>query len=312
MNEINFNIEDIEKIDLSMDVGIKEIYPPLENLEVTPTKEQQVFTHENSYGYDNVTVNPIPEIKLQDKDITINENGIHSIVADDEYDGLNQVNVTVDAIEDLTEELETYNNELTTQETTIDNLIETLKNKGIGEAPKYAPRYISFRGYTGTELDNELANLDTSNMTSMKQMFYNSSKLLELDLSDFNVSNVNDITEIFYGCSKLKKLRLNNWDTSAVTNMVQAFRMCGSLTELDLSGWVLSDNVNISDLFYQCYALAKLDIRNFTFDKVGRYVDTFVSLPSNCEIIVKSDVERDWILTNCRSNLTNIKTVAEL
>lgn len=56
MNEINFNVEDIEQVDLSIGMGIKEIYPPIENLEVTPTKEQQVFNHENSYGYDNVVV----------------------------------------------------------------------------------------------------------------------------------------------------------------------------------------------------------------------------------------------------------------
>ena len=50
MNEINFEIQDIKKIDLSMDVGVKEIYPPIENLEVTPTKEKQIFTHEYCYG----------------------------------------------------------------------------------------------------------------------------------------------------------------------------------------------------------------------------------------------------------------------
>lgn len=126
MNEINFEIQDIEKIDLSMDVGIKEIYPPIENLEVTPTKEQQVFNHDNSYGYDEVKVNPIPdeyiipdgtlpitenatydvtnyarvsasvypEPNLQDKSITITENGTQNITYDSGYDGLNSVEVT--------------------------------------------------------------------------------------------------------------------------------------------------------------------------------------------------------------------------
>ena len=132
MNEINFNLEDIEKIDLSMDVGVKEIYPPIENLEVTPTKEQQVFTHENSYGYDKVTVNAV---SLQDKSITINENGTHSIKADKGYNGLNRVNVTVNAIEDLTNELETYGNELTEQEITVEDIIQVLENKGVLEQP---------------------------------------------------------------------------------------------------------------------------------------------------------------------------------
>ena len=97
MNEINFNVEDIEQVDLSIGMGIKEIYPPIENLEVTPTKEQQVFNHENSYGYDEVIVKPIP----------------------DEYI----------VSEDLTEELNTYNNELTEQETLINDIIEALKSK---------------------------------------------------------------------------------------------------------------------------------------------------------------------------------------
>lgn len=164
MNEINFNVEDIEQVDLSIGVGIKEIYPPIENLEVTPTKEQQVFNHENSYGYDEVVVEPIPDEyiipdgtlpitenatydvrkfarvstsvhpapNLQEKELTINENGTYNITADEEYDGLNQVNVTVDAIENLEEELEIYNEEITEQEITINDIVETLKTKAIG------------------------------------------------------------------------------------------------------------------------------------------------------------------------------------
>lgn len=71
MNEINFNVEDIEKIDLSIGMGIKEIYPPIENLEITPTKEQQVFNHENSYGYDIVTVNPMKSLSIEVQDNTL-------------------------------------------------------------------------------------------------------------------------------------------------------------------------------------------------------------------------------------------------
>lgn len=124
MNEINFEIQDIEKIDLSMDVGVKEIFPPIENLEVTPTKEQQVFTHENSYGYDNVIVKKIGDEyiipvgildvdangdvdvtmfktarvgvytppNLQDKVVTPNKN-TQTITSDEGYDGLNEVKV---------------------------------------------------------------------------------------------------------------------------------------------------------------------------------------------------------------------------
>ena len=126
--EIEFDITPNEfEIDISDKV--KEIFPPLENLEVTPTKEQQVFNHENSYGYDNVTVEPIPdEYIIPDGTLDVNANGdvdvtmfrmarvgvytpptlqdkevtptkeIQSITADTDYDGLG--NVTVNAIPD--------------------------------------------------------------------------------------------------------------------------------------------------------------------------------------------------------------------
>lgn len=127
MNEINFEMQDVGKIDLSMDVGIKEIYPPIENLEVTPTKEQQVFNHENSYGYDNVTVKPIPdEYIIPSGSLEVTENGVVDVTS------YAEVNVNIEATttpEDLTEELNTYNTELTEQETLINSIIEALNNR---------------------------------------------------------------------------------------------------------------------------------------------------------------------------------------
>lgn len=181
MNEINFELRDVEAIDLTMGMGIKKVYPPIENLEVIPTKEQQIFNHENSYGYDEVIVEPIPDeyiipdgtlpitenatydvrrfarvstaVKpapvLQDKELTINENGTHDITYDEGYDGLNQVSVTVDAIEDLSEELDVYHNEVTEQEATIDTILKTLQHKAISggtnepDKPVVEPDYIT-------------------------------------------------------------------------------------------------------------------------------------------------------------------------
>ena len=126
MNEINFEIKDVEKIDLSMDVGVKEIFPHIENLEITPTKEQQIFNHKNSYGYDEVKVNAIPdEYIIPDGTLEITENGETDVT---NYAKVN-VNVVTTTSEDLTEELNTYNTELTEQETIINSIIEALNNR---------------------------------------------------------------------------------------------------------------------------------------------------------------------------------------
>ena len=50
-------VGEIFEIDISD--KIQEVYPKLMDLEVTPSKEQQIFNHEGEYGYDNVTVNAV-------------------------------------------------------------------------------------------------------------------------------------------------------------------------------------------------------------------------------------------------------------
>ena len=200
MNKINFELRDIEAIDLTMGMGIKKVYPPIENLEVIPTKEQQVFTHDNSYGYDNVTVEPIPDeyiipdgtlpitenatydvrrfarvstaVKpapvLQDKELTINENGTHDITYDEGYDGLNQVSVTVDAIEDLSEELTDYGNGLTKQGVTKDDITKALQNKAISggdDMVRYSTEETVIGTWFGKPLYSKVILIDTVSTT---------------------------------------------------------------------------------------------------------------------------------------------------
>lgn len=243
MEKINFTVKDVKGANFGInDIAIKKVYPPLVDETVIPTKEQQVLTHEGEYGYDTVTVEPIPdeyiipegtlpitenttydvtrfkrvsanvkpapelqdkeatptketqnvtfdsgfdglhtvtikpipdnyieptgtkEIKtegahdvteyasvdvdveptLQDKQVTITENGTQNITADEGFDGLGTVEITTNAIEDLDEELNTYATELETQEVTIDDILDSLSNKvaGGGE-PVVEPDYIT-------------------------------------------------------------------------------------------------------------------------------------------------------------------------
>ena len=234
MEKINFTVKDVKGANFGInDVVVKKVYPPLVDETVIPTKEQQVLTHEGEYGYDTVTVEPIPdeyiipegtlpitenttydvtrfkrvsanvkpapelqdkeatptketqnvtfdsgfdglhtvtikpipdnyieptgtkEIKtegthdvteyasvdvdveptLQDKQVTITENGTQNITADEGFDGLGNVEITTNAIEDLDEELTEYDEELTTQEVTINDIARALQNKILGGEP---------------------------------------------------------------------------------------------------------------------------------------------------------------------------------
>lgn len=84
----------IKEPKLKASLNIQKIYPSLEDLEVTATTQEQVFTHPNSYGYDIVTVNPI-SINLQDKTVTPSTSS-QTITADEGYTALE--NVTVNAV----------------------------------------------------------------------------------------------------------------------------------------------------------------------------------------------------------------------
>ena len=116
-----------------------------------------------------------------------------------------------------------------------------------------------------TELD--LSNFDTSQVTDMSYMFYNSS-LTELDLSNFDTSQVTDMSYMFSGCSSFTSLDLSNFDTSQVTDMSYMFSGCSSFTSLDLSNFDTSKVKNMSYMFQSCSSLTNLDLSNFNTSQV--------------------------------------------
>ena len=117
-------------------------------------------------------------------------------------------------------------------------------------------------------------NLDTSSVTSMRSMFYNTPRLTSIDVSSWDTSKVtnfawmfgcdssadttsqltavtgaenlvqNEATTIycmFYDCKALTTIDVSNWDVSNVTNISWCFTRA-NITKLDLSNWDLSSN----------------------------------------------------------------------
>lgn len=188
----------------------------------------------------------------------------------------------------------------------FDTEIDSIET-GLG---KYAPRYISFYQCQGTELDYEISTIDTSNIANMSNMFTNCSNLTSLDLSIFDTNNVINMSYMFSACSSLTSLDLSNFNTSNVNNMSSMFRNCSSLKSLNLSSFNTSSVTNMSSMFRNCSKLTNLNISNFDFTKVISYSNIFDNIPSNCEIIVKDDTSKEWVLT-IRSDFINVKTVVE-
>lgn len=85
---------------------------------------------------------------------------------------------------------------------------------------------------------------------------------------------------------------------------------------LDLSNMYATKVKNASNMFLNCTALEYIDMRNISFDENPSLGQMFGGASSNgprssCTIIVKSDIEKQLILSS-RSDLGNIITLAEL
>ena len=160
---------------------------------------------------------------------------------------------------------------------TNDETFTTLVPKVADIQSKYAPRYISFYNYRGTELDDELANLDTSKITNMSYMFYQCANLTTLNLSNFDTSNVTNMYNMFNSCNKLVALDLSNFDTSKVTSMSNMFSSCYALTTLNLSNFDTSNVTNMSAMFSNCSVLTTSDLSNFDTSKVIDMASMYVN-----------------------------------
>lgn len=72
--------------------------------------------------------------------------------------------------------------------------------------------------------------LNTSNVTDMYGMFWESWSITSLDLSSFNTGSVTDMGSMFAGCTALTTIYVSSgWSTASVTNSNAMFEGCTSL-----------------------------------------------------------------------------------
>ena len=103
-----------------------------------------------------------------------------------------------------------------------------------------------------TEIDG-IENLNTQNVTDMRDMFTCCYALTSLDVSNFNTQNVEDMTDMFLGCEGLSLLDLSNFNTERVENMSSMFSGCSTLQTIFASDKFVTDQVSGGyDMFLDC------------------------------------------------------------
>lgn len=177
--------------------------------------------------------------------------------------------IVVPTLKDLKEDTSNGSkyNSVTSLGITLDNLsglinknkTDTIAISHNGEPIKMLDSYLT-NLFEETNLRHiDLANLDTSNVTSLYRAFWHNRQLLTIDgIERWNVSNVTNLYDLFAECESLQKLpNLSNWNTSKVTDMSYAFRGLKVSNEdfSFLSNWDTKNVITMEYMFAECTQL---------------------------------------------------------
>ena len=204
------------------------------------------------------------------------------------WDIMNQYKIAEYKFTNSTDIIPVFNEEYTyTYEDVVEGEVTTRTIYSVS-----LPTEISFQGITQLI---EVNYLETSNMISAYNLFYNCTNLTYVDLSssDFSkietiermftsctnlvtidglnnldVSNVNNMGGIFSDCRKLLEINVSNWNVSKVTNFGAAFRRCYKIITLDINNWDTSSAVLMSGMFTNCTELLSIDLSNWNMNNV--------------------------------------------
>ena len=102
----------------------------------------------------------------------------------------------------------------------------------------------------------EVLGANTTGVTNMKKMFYNSKLLTTVAL--FDTTSVTDMSEMFYSCKVLTTVPL--FDTHNVSNMAAMFDTCIALTYIPL--FDTSSVTDMHQMFNACQTLTTVPLFN--------------------------------------------------
>ncbi len=95
---------------------------------------------------------------------------------------------------------------------------------------------------------SSIKGLDTSNVTNMSMMFYQS-EISSIDLSWLNMQSATDISFMFQDCKKLESVNLSNLGGNNLININYIFTQCNKLKNINMSGFNFGKATSMSVLF---------------------------------------------------------------
>ena len=155
--------------------------------------------------------------------------------------------------------------------------------------------YRWFCAFTQLTTIKGIENLNTENVTNMRDMFNTCKGLENLDLSSFNTAKVEDMGYMFSGSYGLTSLDLSSFNTAKVEDMSCMFSGCYGLASLDLSSFNTAEVTNMSAMFGNCSALTSLDVSSFNTVKVTNMSAMFSDCSSLNKIYVSDDFSTDKV-----------------
>ncbi|TXK47387.1 BspA family leucine-rich repeat surface protein [Lactococcus sp. dk322] len=152
-----------------------------------------------------------------------------------------------------------------------------------------------------SSLDNiDVSQWDTSNVTSMSSMFAYNSSLDNIDVSQWNTSNVTNMAGLFCGVKRIFSIDVSQWNTSNVTNMSEMFSGASILSSIDVSQWDTSNVTNMYRMFSSTSKLSSIDVSQWNTSNVTNMSEMF----SGASILSSIDVSQ-W-------NTSNVTNMSEM